>query len=158
MSEAVVGTIILSAVIVAVVWSAWHISTNKRRERLDGSRAEMQARLLDRIGSSQDLVAFLKTEGGRRLVESTISEPVRQPYARILGSVQAGVVLVVVGIAMIGLAHISAATSTEFVVIGALALALGIGFLLSSWVSYTLSKSWGLFDRERSGSARDEAP
>jgi hypothetical protein len=158
MSEAVVGTTILSGVIIAVVWSAWHVSTNKRRERLAGSRAEMQARLLDRIGSSADVIAFLKTEGGRRLVESTISEPVRQPYARILGSVQAGIVLLVVGIAMLALAKISAATSTEFVVIGTLALAFGVGFLLSSWVAYTLSKSWGLFDQERTEPVRDESP
>ena len=33
---------------------------------------------------------------------------------------------------------------------GGSALAVGIGFLLSSIVSYGLSKSWGLFDRKSS--------
>jgi hypothetical protein len=35
-----------------------------------------------------------------------------------------------------------------FTVFGTIGLAIGLGFLVSAGISYFLSKSWGLFDRE----------
>ena len=94
---------------------------------------------------------FLDSEAGKRLVASIgIEQPNRNPYNRILASVQAGVILVCVSIAFLIIGVNFPDVAEGFKVVGALGLALGIGFLISAGISYRLSKNFGLFDRERS--------
>ncbi|HET7212962.1 MAG TPA: hypothetical protein VFL79_05205, partial [Terriglobia bacterium] len=68
----------------------------------------------------------------------------------VIASVQAGVILVCVSIALLFLGVTYVDVAEGFKVLGGLGLALGIGFLISSGLSYRLSKSFGLLDRDRS--------
>ena len=141
--------------IVAVVlptmfgWFVWVIFTTFRRYKIAKLQADVQSRLLDKIGSGQDLLAYAQTEAGRQLLESLQVERVSPPapHGKIITALQAGIVLFMFGSALLWLrTHISASNVDGFTVFGALAIAVGIGFGLSAAASYLLSRSFGLLN------------
>lgn len=95
----------------------------------------------------------MRTPAGRRFLESApipLQDPqhsIAAPLSRILWSVQAGIVLLVVGI---GLMQVNGRLSDEpahvFNVAGVLTLALGGGFIVSAIAAYGLSRKLGLLD------------
>ncbi len=128
----------------------WLIFSMVRRVKLARMQSELHSKLIDKIGSSPESLAYLNTEAGKQLVASMgIDQPRREPYSRILSSVQAGVILVLVGFVLVILGLTFANTKEGFCILGDLAVALGAGFLISAWISYRLSKKFGLLDRER---------
>ncbi len=133
--------------IVAIFWLIFSMA---RRVKLARMQSELHSKLIDKIGSSPESLAYLNTEAGKQLVASMgIDQPRREPYSRILSSVQAGVILVLVGFVLVILGLTFANTKEGFCILGDLAVALGAGFLISAWISYRLSKKFGLLDRER---------
>jgi hypothetical protein len=129
----------------------WVVFSTFRRMKVARIQAEVHSKLIEKVGSSQELLAFLDSESGKKLVASIgIEQPNRNPYNRILASVQAGAILVCVGIALLVIGINFHDVAEGFKILGGLGLALGIGFLISAGLSYRLSKAFGLFDRERS--------
>jgi len=129
----------------------WVVFSTIRRLKVARTQAEVHSKLIEKIGSTQDFLTFLETESGKKLVASIgIEQPNRNPYNRILASVQAGVILVCVSIAFLIIGVNLPDVAEGFKVVGSLGLALGIGFLISAGLSYRLSKNFGLFDREQS--------
>lgn len=130
-------------------WFAWLIFTTFRRYKIAKLQADVQSKLLEKIGSGQDLLAYAQTDAGRQLLESLKVERVisQAPYNKIIGALQAGIVLFFFGCAMLWLrGHISAQNVDGFTVFGALAIAVGLGFGISAAASYYLSRSFGLLD------------
>jgi hypothetical protein len=110
---------------------------------------------MDRFSSNDELLTYVQTPSGRRFLESGPSplqeeqpRTIGAPFARILWSVQIGVVLLVGGL---GLLYVSARTFEEakefFFICGVLGMALGAGFAVSAAASYVLSRKLGLFDK-----------
>ncbi len=138
-------------------WIVWVLSNNRRRSKIAETQKEMHTKLFERFGTSQDLLEYLKSDAGSRLLDSATIEQTK-PFGRVLGSVQAGLILFFLGIAMLivraTMPQVSfnaidrAQTAHGFLAISLLLLALGLGFLASAAASYRLSKAWGLFDRE----------
>lgn len=129
----------------------WVVFSTFRRMKVARIQAEVHSKLIDKFASSQDFLTFLDSDSGKKLVASIgIEQPNRNPYNRILASIQAGVILVSVSIAFLIIGVNFPDLAEGFKVVGALGLALGIGFLISAGISYRLSKNFGLFDRERS--------
>lgn len=122
---------------------AWIIFSSVRRMMASKRIAELHAKLLDRFATGQELLAYLQTEVGKRFVE-TASVEQNNPMWRILGAIQAGVILTLIGIALLFLRGRIAGGEDAFLGFGAVVLALGVGFLISAGVSWTLSKSLGL--------------
>jgi hypothetical protein len=126
-------------------WVVYTISTNIRKAQASRAVADLHSKLLDKCAASQDLVAYVESGAGRRFLESAGTEG-SQPWSRILGAMQAGFVLSLVGTAELIVRTLEQYTDTaEFLLIsGAIALAIGVGFLISAVASFALSKSWGL--------------
>ena len=135
-------------------WFAWVIFSTFRRYKIAKLQADVQSRLLERVGSGQDLLAYTQTDAGKHMLESLQVERVvsQVPYGKILGALQAGIVLFCFGSAMLWLrGHVSTPQSSDgFTVLGALAIALGLGFGFSAAASYFLSRSWGLLNGSHS--------
>lgn len=131
-------------------WFAWLIFSTIRRLKIAKLQAETQNRLLDKLGSSQELLTYAQTEAGKRLLESlSVEQAVKKtPHLRILNAVQAGIVMLVFGLALLFLrARVAEFDAQQsLLVFGTLILALGIGFIISAAVSYGLSKSFGLLN------------
>ena len=138
-----------SIVVVAVpsmfAWIAWVIFSTIRRYKIARLQADVQTKLLDKVGSGQELLAYAQTEAGRDMLESLKVER-QAPHARIIGALQTGIILLLLGLAMLALRHQVFGADQGFVVFGTLASALGVGFMLSAAASYYLSKSFGLLN------------
>jgi len=141
----------------SVAWIVWVVSNARRRKEIAKIQADMQARLLDKLSASQDLTEFLKTDAGQHLLDSAATET-SSPHQRILGSVQAGLILTLLGIAMFIISRTGVVTvtldnvehaSAPLTIFGTICGSVGVGFLISAAISYSLSKSWGLFDRSK---------
>jgi hypothetical protein len=134
----------------------WTVKTavdHRRWLRVSKIQSEVHSKLLDRFASNQDLLAYIQTSAGRHFLESApisiepASPKLGAPMNRILISIQAGIILAFVGL---GLHMVSRTLIQEIAqplyVMGALALALGIGFVLSALVAYMLSRRLGLLN------------
>jgi hypothetical protein len=130
-------------------WFAWIIFSTIRRYKIAKLQAEVQTKLLDKVGSGQELLAYAQTEAGRELLESLKVERVF-PQGRIIGALQTGIILLLFGAALLLLRNHVSVSGEGFVVFGTLICALGVGFALSGAASYYLSKSFGLLNGEAS--------
>lgn len=69
-------------------WFAWLIFSTVRRYKIAKLQAEVQTKLLEKVGSSQELLAYAQTETGKELLESLKVErvsPSRKNYRRPAG-------------------------------------------------------------------------
>jgi hypothetical protein len=127
------------------------------------ARADLQTKLLDRLGSGREVVEFCQTEGGKQFIEAlsmgTIESPASKgsPTERILASIQKGIILTLLGLGFLLLAQRFQRDDPGdvFMVIGTVGLSLGIGFLLSAGVSYRLSRSMGLLAKSDPGGSKE---
>lgn len=129
-------------------WIAWVVVEGRRRRERLKLVTEFHNRLLEKIGSAREFGEFLQTEGGARFLGSLSMERSR-PAERILRSIQAGVVLSVLGLTLLLLGWNYDHTAIHTV--GALTLAIGVGFLLSSVITLRLSRAWGLIHEGEPG-------
>ncbi|MGH9204177.1 MAG: hypothetical protein ACRD2A_23360, partial [Vicinamibacterales bacterium] len=123
----------------------------RRWLRLSKVQVDVHTKLLDRLQSNEDLLAYMQTPAGRRFLESapiTLEgepRPGGAPLGRILWSLQAGVVLVALGIGFWFVQrNVIQEVAAGFNVIGTIAVSLGIGFAASAVVSYLISVRLGL--------------
>lgn len=127
-----------------IVWTI----TQNRRKRIE-SGTEMRVKVLDKFGSSQELVEYLKSDVGQKFFAPP---PVGRacPKARILRSIHVGLIAALGGAALlvVGTAGVGGDRAEGRIMVGAVAVAVGVAFLISAGISYRLSKSWGLFDQD----------
>lgn len=157
MSDQLVQAIVLPVLILCVGWIVWIVANNRRRGKVAEVQAQMQAKLFEKFGTSQDMIAYLNSEAGAKFLESASIEHTR-PIGRVLGSIQAGLILFFLGVAMlivrftmpsVGWNAVEQAQNAHgLLAVSLVLLALGLGFLASAATSYKLSKNWGLLDRE----------
>lgn len=126
-------------------WFAWVIFSTIRRYKIAKMQAEVQIKLLDKVGSGAELLAYAQTEAGKQLLESLKVERVL-PHARIIGAVQAGIVLIFLGAALFILRTQVPSADQGFTILGTLCSAVGAGFVFSAAASYFLSRTLGLLN------------
>jgi hypothetical protein len=133
----------------AVIWMVRTIMENRRWNRVATIQTEMHSKLLEKMASSQELLAYMDTEAGKRFLESspfeieTKSSP-SFPIGRILFAAQAGIVILFVGAALIWLENRMPDSAEPLLVLGTLGMAIGFGLLFSAGVAYSVSKHFGL--------------
>ena len=144
-----IGTVVL-LITSGVIWLIKTLIDQRRWSRLSKVQTEVHTKLLDRFSSNEDLLAYIQSPAGRKFLESTpisVDAPrgIAAPISRILWSAQAGAVLSVLGV---GITIVSRTTLEEvappLAAIGAVILALGIGFLISSLLAYMLTRRFRL--------------
>ena len=137
----------------ALLWLIKTLLDWRRWTRMARVQAEVHSKLLDRFTANEELLSYIQTAAGRRFLESgpVLAEagpqPLGAPVSRILWSFQAGIVLAIAGL---GLSFVSGRVQPEVAqgisVLGVLAIALGIGFILSGVAAWMISRRMGLFD------------
>lgn len=145
--------LVFVGVTLTILWILREIFENRRWNRMVKVQTETHAKLLDRFGSSQEMLAYMQSEAGKKFLEAPIFESQRRqvstlPFGRILWSVQAGIVATFVGAGFLFLrGRVTPDADMGFQIFGTLVLALGLGFLVSGGVSYVLAKYFGLLQR-----------
>jgi len=154
MNDVFIPIIIVPTIMLVIGWIARTISTNRRLRETAKLQTEMQTKLLERFGSSQDMLQFLASDAGRKFMDSATVER-SNPHGRILGGVQAGVLLLLGGIGFFAASSSFGVDGAPFGnFLGIMGLMLGAGFLISSFIAARLSKTWGLL---KSGDAAERA-
>lgn len=143
-----------AAAIATLLWIVKLFIGHRRWLRATKMQAETNARLMERMASSDDLRAYIQSPLGAQLLKGTQPEtapepmPATAPFGRILWSVQAGVVLVMAGIGLLFVKRYAIdEVALMIVTIGVLAASVGAGFIMAAFASYALSKRLGLFER-----------
>jgi hypothetical protein len=129
-------------------WIVWMVFSTIRRYKIAKLQADVQTKLLDKVGSGQDLLAYAQTDAGREMLESLKVER-HSPHARIISALQTSIVMISLGAAFLFLRGRIPGTQDGFLMFGTLSAMLGIGFGLSAVASYYLSKSFGLLNGGR---------
>ena len=123
-------------------------------------KAEMNSRLLDRVGADPGAMELLKSEAQQHLFDAPFPEagsrlPATQ--GRMLTSAQIGLVVLCAGAGLLYIRQFigNSDDGEALLVIGTLGIALGVGALLSAVAAYIAMKLWQNDEMtSRSGAAR----
>ena len=134
---------------------AWLVKTliqHRRWSRVSKVQAEVHNKLMDRFASNEELLGYIGTPAGQRFLQTAplavdaAQESAGSPAGRILWSVQAGLVIAAAGI---GLWVVSGNAQKDVAqpvfALGILAVSVGAGFIISSIVSFVVSRKLGLW-------------
>jgi hypothetical protein len=145
-----------------VVWLIRTIVDYRRWSRLARVQTDAHTKILDRFTANEDLLAYIQSPAGSKFLESSPIKldagprSVGAPLARILWSVQGGLVLLAGGI---GLQTVSGRFTDESAqplhVLGVLGIAVGVGFVISAIISYVISQRLGLIETPSTAPRKD---
>ena len=133
-------------------WLVRTLVEQRRWSRLSRTQSEVHTKILDRFGTSTELIEYMRTPAGTKFLESAPiplqSEQTLQsaPLSRMLWSVQVGVVVVAAAIGLLIVSNrFDAETSQGLFAMGVIALCVGGGFIASAVISLVLSRRLGLW-------------
>ena len=142
--------------VVALGWLVRTLIEQKRWKQLSRTQSDVHNKILDRFGTSEQLLEYIRTPAGGKFLESApIPLHVERPASgrtstlatRILWSVQIGVVTAIVGLGMLLLSAVFEKDASQgLFALGAIALCVGAGFIASAAVSFQLSRRLGLWE------------
>ncbi|HKY20113.1 MAG TPA: hypothetical protein VJM31_02745 [Vicinamibacterales bacterium] len=150
-----------------VVFLVKTVVEHRRWQRASKAQAELNNKLIDRFAASDELLAYLQSAQGKALTDTTVlpqatSRSMDAPLGRIFWSLQAGSVL---GFAGAGLLFVSSRIRDDWWMVaptifafGTVVLMVGLGFLVSSLISFLLSQRLGLVRSLSTRYSGGEAP
>ena len=137
--------------IVAVIMLARMFIENRRWSRIFKMQSDVHGKLIERFTSNQELASYMQTEAGRKFLEAApipvaFDQHQRVPsaIARVLTPLQAGIVMVLLGLGLLSLQQAGPDTQIPMRILGTLVLAPGVGFIISAGVSWFLAQRLGL--------------
>lgn len=144
-SEMIAMMVVMPTMFLGIGWVFKMGYANARQKRAAAMQSELQRRLLEKFATGEELTAFMNSEAGRRFSDFELVEATG-PYAKILGSIQVGIILTLAGIGVLVVDQTIPIGGEGLAFVGILGLTIGVGFLLSAAVSHRLSKAWGLIN------------
>jgi purine-cytosine permease-like protein len=139
---AVFGVLGLASIVALLIgFSTWILS--RRRQERAREQVDIQRRILEKFGSAGEFVAFLESGAGRKFLAAVSSEAGAQAH-RIFGSIQKGAICTLIGVVGFCVVLFGHEDLEPLAVPSGIVLAIGLGYLISAFASYRLSKQWGL--------------
>jgi len=143
-------------VVALLVWIVRALIDHRRWLRLSRVQTDVHTKLMDRLTNNEDLLAYIQSPAGRRFLESAPialdgePRPAGAPLGRILWSLQAGIVLVALGLGFwFAQRNVFPEIAEGFHVVGVIIVALGVGFTVSGVAAYLISTRLGLMGGNR---------
>ena len=149
-----VGVILLSAMSV-FVWLVKTLVDHRRWLRTSKVQVEMHGKLLDRLTTNEDLLQYAQSPAGSRFLESApialdAESRASAPVSRIIWSMQAGVVLIALGV---GVRFVAGRAIEELAqalfVMSAIVGSVGVGLLVSALAAYVVSSRLGILPAKK---------
>lgn len=135
-----------------IIWLVRAFIQHRRWLKASQVQADVHTKLMERMSSNEELLAYVQSPAGRRFLETapvrpdTDSPSFSAPVGSIIWSLMAGIVLTVLGV---GFRYAGAFVKDEahdaFLVVGVIILSLGIGFIIASLMAFAVSSRLGLF-------------
>lgn len=139
------------ALIGAAAWLIRVLLANRRWNRVFRMQTEVHGKLIDRFGSSQEVLNYMQTDAGRRFLEAApISVEMQQQerwptvLQRVLAPLTVGLVLTLLGAGLLFLRHSVAGGDTALLLFGVVALMPGIGCMIAAGITWLLAARLGL--------------
>lgn len=138
-ATAVIG--VFSVIALLIGFTTWVVS--RRRQERSRAQFDLQRRMLEKFGSASEFVAFLEADSGRKFLEAVSSDTQTQA-SRIFGSIQKGAIFTLIGIVGLCVVALEPRDLVPLAVPSGIMLAIGLGYLISAYATYRLSRQWGL--------------
>lgn len=160
------GLMVLFSFGLAILAAGWLIRTiieQGRWNRLSRTQSEVHNKILERVGSSEALLEYMRSPAGTKFLEAAPIPVAAEgapsaPVARVLWSIQIGVV---VAAGALGLLFVSGRFQAEDAqalhALGVVGLCLGGGFVASALVSVLVSRRLGLWQGPAGSGSSDDA-
>jgi hypothetical protein len=148
-SDSVIFFAVVLTLVLVLAWLMRAAVEQRRSIQASKVRMDAQMKILEKFASNEDLLKFVQTPAGQRFLENASmpapAKTVAAPIAQILQSTQFGCVLLIGGVGLNypirGFLY-----SRLLSGVGIVAIALGIGFLVSALTSYIVSRKLGLLN------------
>lgn len=145
---------IVCFLVIGSTFRSWFV--NKRLIANGKAFAELQSRLIDKYDDADQVIRYLQSDAGRRLLEGGETRRGTAPE-RILDSIRTGVLAVLGGVGLMASGGNAEPELAQVMhTLGLVALLLGVGFLISAAVSRVLLKRWGLLPDASDERSADE--
>jgi hypothetical protein len=138
-----------------IIWLVRAFIQHRRWLKASQVQADVHTKLMERMTSNEELLAYVQSPAGRRFLEAapvrpdTDSPSFSAPVGSIIWSLMAGIVLTVLGI---GFRYAGAFVKDDahdaFLVVGVIILSLGVGFIIASMMAFAVSSRLGLFPQK----------
>ena len=127
-------------------WVVWAILLWRKMSH----KSKLQNKIIDKFSSAQEFNDFLQSQEGNKFL-SFLKFDSSGPRQKILSSLSAGIILPCLGTAFIIIGQIIP-NGREYLniscdAVGIIFIALGVGFLIATFLSYKMCKKWGLLDK-----------
>jgi hypothetical protein len=145
------GFVVFLVVTSVLVWAIKTLIEQRRWTRLAAMQTEVHTKLLERFTTNEELLTYIQSPAGKRFLESAPiplasgPAPMSAPVGRIFWSLQAGLVVVALGIGSAVASGRPSNASLPLFSIGVIGIAIGIALVLSAIIFYTLSRRLGLW-------------
>ena len=143
--------LVFLCILSALLWLTHVLLENRRWNRIFKLQTDVHGKLIERFGTSQEVLTYMGTDAGKRFLEATPiavgferRPPVPSPVARVLTPLQIGVVMTLLGIGLLSLRHSLADSGSALLVIGTVVLMPGLGFMISAGITWMLARHLGL--------------
>ena len=139
------------AVIGALLWLIRTLLENRRWSRIFKLQTEVHGRLIERFGTSQELLTYMETEAGSRFLKAAPIpidpeqvQAMPNAVARILTSLQVGAILSLLGVGFYLMRHNDREFTSLCELLAVFTLMPGIGCILSAAATWVLAGRLGL--------------
>jgi hypothetical protein len=143
--------LVFLCILSALLWLTHVLLENRRWNRIFKLQTDVHGRLIERFGTSQEVLTYMGTDAGKRFLEATPiavglerQAPVPSPVARVLTPLQIGIVMTLLGVGLLSLRHSVAEGGGALLVIGTVVLMPGLGFIISAGITWVLARHLGL--------------
>jgi hypothetical protein len=143
-SDDIVLMTVLPITILFWAWVVWIIL----EWRKIGQKSKLQNKIVEKFATVQEFNDFLQSQEGSKFLNFLKFNGL-SPKGKILSSMSKGVILAALGISLVIIGQIFTEEMRYFLAFGIVFIALGVGFLIATFISYTLSKKWGIMDEDR---------
>ena len=141
--ESVVMIAVLPLTVVFWGWLVWVILEWRRVKH----KSALQNKIIDKFNTVQEFNDFLQSKEGSKFL-NFLKFSGLAPKEKLLSSLTKGMIFTMIGVALVIVGQVFTDEMRYFIAFGIVIIALGVGFLVSTFISFKLSKKWGIIDEE----------
>ena len=147
----ITATLAFVAIAGSLLWLIRILLENRRWSRVFRLQSDIHSKLIDRFASNQELLHYMETEPGKRFLEAAPipialdrNQPIPGGLSRVLGPLQIGIVLTLLGLGLLILHHSLPDIADPLLVFAMVTLMPGFGFIISAIITWRISERLGL--------------
>ena len=142
-SESIVISRVFTGMCAFWGWIVWVILEWRKMRH----KSKLQEKIVDKFSTAQEFNDFLQSQEGNKFLNFLKFNGLA-PRAKILSSLSKGIIFSLFGVSLIIVGQIFTEEMKYLNAFGIVIIALGVGFIISTFISYKLSKKWGVIDEK----------